>query len=72
MAQLGEAAEAPQSSASAVKTHNTMVKLFARRAAAHVELQELEQAKADLQEVSQHFCMLCIVPVKMVLNVTVR
>lgn len=39
------------SSAEASALHSSMVKLFTRRAAAHVELHDLASAKADLAEV---------------------
>ena len=39
------------SSTDASALHSSMVKLFTRRAAAHVELQDLASAKADLTEV---------------------
>lgn len=41
------------SSASANVVHSSMVKLLTRRAAAYVELQDMQHAQSDLQEVIQ-------------------
>ena len=42
------------SSASALTTQASIVKLLMRRAAAHVELHDMQHAQADLEEVSQN------------------
>ncbi len=41
------------SSTAAIALHSSMVKLFTRRAAAHVELHDLQSAKTDLEQASQ-------------------
>ena len=53
LAQMEKAMDASTagSSASASASHSSMLKLLTRRAAAYTELQELQHAQADLQEV---------------------